>query len=329
MKPRRGLIGAAAALLLGPVTVLVSIAPAGAAVRGATGPAGTAMGAAARPAAASPVSCTSSSHRTLAARLAADIQAARRGRVSAVAVGVDDPHMGLTCWLNSSAHFDSASVVKATILGALLRKALDQRRYLTGTEATRARAMITRSDNNAASALWAEVGRSALQRFLNLARMTQTSLGSGGRWGLTQITAHDEVLLQRLLLNANAVLDTPSRTYALGLMAQVIASQRWGVPAGAPTSLTVHVKNGWLPRATHGWRIHSIGCFTGRGGGYSIVVLTQDNRTMAYGIATIEAIARKINHDLNPAAASVVPSSEPAPSWGTPDENIAALPDIP
>jgi len=155
-----------------------------------------------------------------------------------------------------------------------------------------------------------------LQHFLDLAQMTQTFLGPGGVWGLTQITAHNQVRLLRLLLNPNPVLDTPSRDCALSLMAQVIASQRWGVPVGAPASLIAHVKNGWLPRTTHGWRIHSIGCFTGRGGGYSIVVLTQDNPTMAYGIATIEAAAKAINRDLNPGATAVVPSSQVSPSWG-------------
>jgi beta-lactamase class A len=189
--------------------------------------------------------------------------------------------------------------------------------------------MITRSDNNAASALWAELGRSYLQHFLNLAGMTRTSLGPGGFWGLTQITASDEALLLRLLLNQNRVLDVPSRNYVLSLMAQVIASQRWGIPAGAPAGLTVHVKNGWLPRATHGWRIHSIGLLTGRGGGYIVVVLTQDNPAMAYGVASIEAIARAVNRDLNPAAATRVPPSEPGPSWGTPDERLPALPNIP
>ena len=37
--------------------------------------------------------------------------------------------------------------------------------------------MITRSDNNAASALWAKLGHSYLQHFLNLAGMKQTVLG--------------------------------------------------------------------------------------------------------------------------------------------------------
>ena len=282
--------------------------------------AGALVGRAAAPAAI----CRSSSHPALAARISGDIQAARRGRVSSVAVAVNAPAVGLTCSLNGARHFDSASVVKVTILGAILRKALDQHRLLTYTEAVRLRAMITRSDNAAASALWAELGHRYLQHFLNLARMTHTILGPGGVWGLTQITAPDEILLLRLLLKPNAVLSPNSRSYALGLMAQVIPSQRWGVPAGAPTSLTAHVKNGWLPRATHGWRIHSIGCFTGRGGGYSIVVLTQDNPSMTYGITTVEAIARVINRDLNPGARARVPASRPFPSWGTPDERIPA-----
>jgi len=258
--------------------------------------------------------CSSSSHPALAARIGRDILPARRGRVSAAAVGVNDPGMGVVCWLNRSWRFDSASVVKVTILGALLRRTEDQHRYLTGIEAARARAMITRSDNDAASALWAELGPGYLRHFLALAGMAHTSLGPGGEWGLTQITADDEVRLLRLLLNPSAVLAATSRSYALRLMAKVTPAQRWGVPAGAPTSLTAHVKNGWLPEATHGWRIHSIGCFTGHRGGYSVVVLTQDNPTMAYGIATIEAIARAINHDLRPAAASVVPSRHPGQS---------------
>ena len=92
--------------------------------------------------------------------------------------------------------------------------------------------------------------------------------------------------------------------------------------------MTVHVKNGWLPRATHGWRVHSIGCFTGRGGAYSIVVLTQDNPSMAYGIATIQAIARVINRDLNPGATPAAPAPCPCP-WNTRTRSIPALPSLP
>jgi beta-lactamase class A len=279
--------------------------------------------------AAATVACMSKSHAATAAALARDIQAARRGRSSTVAVWVDAPGAGITCSLNGSSHFDSASIVKVIILGAVLRKALEQNRYLTSTETAQLRAMITRSDNSAASSLWAKLGRSYLQHFLNLAGMRQTILGPGGYWGLTQVTAHDEMLLLRLLLSANTVLSSNSRAYALGLMAQVISSQRWGVPAGAPRSVTVHVKNGWLPRATHGWRINSIGGFTWSGGWYSIVVLSMDNPTMSYGITTVEAIARVIHRDLNPTMKTAIAPSAPSPSWGTPDELIPALPSTP
>jgi len=273
-------------------------------------------------AAAAPAACTSSSHPALAARIGRAILTARRGRVSFAAVEVYDPGVGVLCRVDGTSHFDSASVVKVTILGTLLHLAQVEHRYLTRTESALAWAMITRSDNNAASALWAETGRSRLQHFLNLAGMTHTVLGPGGAWGLTRITADDETRLLWLLLTTNRVLDPASRSYALTLMADVIPAQRWGVPAGAPRSLVVHVKNGWLPFAPYGWRINSIGGFTGHGQRYSIVVLTQDNPTMAYGVGTVEAIARAINRDLNPAATALVPLSVIPPSQQTPDEAI-------
>jgi hypothetical protein len=277
---------------------------------------------------AAPGLCASSSHPALAARISRAIQAARQPRVSFVAVEVDDPGAGLLCRLDSGWHFDSASVVKVTILGALLHRAQAAHRYLTRTEQALARAMITRSDNNAASALWAETGRSRLQRFLNLAGMTHTVLGPGGAWGLTRITAADETRLLWRLLTANQVLDTASRHYALALMADVIPAQRWGVPAGAPRSLVAHVKNGWLPLAPYGWRINSIGAFTGPGSRYSIVVLTQDNPSMAYGIGTVEAIARAVNRDLNPGAIARVPLSVIPPSQQAPDGSVITAPDV-
>ncbi|MDX6337661.1 MAG: hypothetical protein QOG05_5001 [Streptosporangiaceae bacterium] len=268
------------------------------------------------------VSCRSAAHPRLAARLARGIHAALSGRSSTVALRVYDKTEDLNCWLNSTTHFDSASVVKVTILGTLLREAETQRRHLTASEVRLARLMITQSDNNAASALWAHVGRGRLQYFLGRAGMNQTQLGPGGYWGLTQITAHDELLLLQLLQYPNTVLNAASRTFALNLMAQVIPSQRWGVPAGAPADMTVHVKNGWLPLATHGWRIHSIGCFTGHHRGYSIVVLTEDNPTMAYGVTTIQQAAQVIHRQLNPTATTFRPAPAPAPSWGQPDEQI-------
>src|SRR4051794_3762513 len=268
------------------------------------------------------VTCTSTSNPTLAAKLTRDIRAAEKGRSSRVAVWVDDPNAGITCSLDGSSHFDSASIVKVIIMGAMLRKVLDEHRYLTDTEVKRLRAMIIKSDNDAASALWKKLGHRYIGHFLELAKMKQTVLGPGRYWGLTQATAHDEMLLLRVLMRPNTVLAKKSRVYAQGLMAQVIPSQRWGVPAGAPKTGTVHVKNGWLPRATHGWRVNSIGGLTWPTRWYSIVVLSTDNPTMPYRITTVESIARVVHRDLNPSVTAVVPPSAPDPRWGKSDETI-------
>jgi hypothetical protein len=95
------------------------------------------------------------------------------------------------------------------------------------------------------------------------------------------------------------VLAPGSRAYVLTLMAQVIPGQRWGTPAGAGKDITVHVKNGWLPYPTgRNWHVNSLGTFAGPGTAYQVAILTAQNPSMAYGIATIEAAARVINRDI-------------------------------
>jgi hypothetical protein len=279
------------------------------------------------PAAPTPAICTSATryHQALAARISKGILAAMRGRSSVVGVAVDDRRAGVTCKYHPYWHFDSASVVKVTILSALLAKLQAEHRGLTAAQQELATEMITVSDNDAASTLWAETGRPSLQHFLDLAGMKETELGQGGYWGLTLITAHDELALLKLLTSTNSVLTNANRDYVLGLMARVVSYERWGVPAGAPTDLTVHVKNGWLPQPTLGWRINSIGSFSGHGADYMIAVLTDNNPSMAYGVDTVQDIAEVINHELNPGAKSVIPAATPNRTWGKPDEQIPAL----
>jgi beta-lactamase class A len=258
--------------------------------------------------------CTApADHRALAARVSADISAGLRGRNGEHAVSVYDRVTGLNCVYNGSKHFDSASIVKAIILAALLRWHQQTKTSLSSWERNEATLMIEQSDNDAATALWDEVGMTNLQHFLNLAKMGETQLGQDGEWGLTQVTSHDEMLLLRLLTGANSVLDANSRAYELNLMAHVTNWEAWGVTAGTPSDVTWHVKNGWLPDAS-GWHINSIGAFTGHGKDYMMAVLSvnaDDDDDEDYGIDTIEDIARLVQHDLNnakltaPSAASV------------------------
>ncbi|MEC4018092.1 serine hydrolase [Streptomyces sp. H27-D2] len=274
-------------------------------------------GAGAGPAeAATPRTVCTSAKPELAVKLAKDITTALRGRPATTAVSLYDRKTKTSCTLRATQKFDSASVVKATVLATLLWHVKRSGRHLTTQEASLAKAMITKSDNAATSKLWRQLGVTRIKKFLTLAGMTQTVPGRDGYWGLTRITARDEQKLLKLLTSENTVLSKKARAYALDLMHRVVTSQRWGTPAGAPRSATFHVKNGWLSRSTHGWRVHSIGAFTGHGHDYGITVLTQDNRTMNAGVATIQAVARAVHRDLNPAAASAraayVPTSNPS-----------------
>ena len=253
---------------------------------------------------AGPPLCRSARQPALAARLTADLTAALRGRTDTVAFAVHDPVSGVDCTLHGTRRFDSASVVKATVLAAVLRRAQEQRRELTARETADLRAMITRSDNDAASALWADLGRARLTAFLALAGMTATVLGRDGYWGLTQITATDEMRLLDVLTDRHDVLSARWQAYALGLMSAVVPEQRWGAPFGTPAGVTAHNKNGWLPRATRGWRVHSLGIFTGAGRDYRMAVLTDDNRSMDYGVDTIQGLALAVNRDIGRGARS-------------------------
>ncbi|MER6673056.1 serine hydrolase [Streptomyces sp. NPDC000983] len=243
------------------------------------------------------VSCTSGVA-GLADKLKKDITAALATRKGTIAVGLYDRSTNTTCTLRSTTAYDSASVVKVTVLAALLWDAQKTGRSLTSREKSLATAMITKSDNASTSTLWAQLGVTKVKNFLAAAGMTQTKPGANGYWGLTQITVTDEQKLMRLLTAKNAVLTDDSRWYVRKLMGDVVSSQRWGTPYGTPAGVLPHVKNGWLERATNGWRVHSVGTFKGNGHDYMITVLTHGNSTMNYGISTIQGVAKVIHRDL-------------------------------
>ncbi|MET7932909.1 serine hydrolase [Streptomyces sp. NPDC005322] len=258
----------------------------------------------------------------LAAKLSKDIAAALHGRSATTAVSLRDDSTHTRCTLRADQKFDSASVVKVTVLATLLWDAKKHHRFLTDREHTLSTDMITRSDNAATSKLWKQLGPAKVQAFLKAAGMTRTVPGSDGYWGLTQITANDQEKLLELITHPNSVLSDNARAYILTLMGEVIPEQRWGTPAGAPSGTHIHVKNGWLSRSTHGWRVHSIGAFTGGGHTYTLTVLTQDNSSMKAGVETIEAVARAVHRDLNPTAHA-------ATRYAPTDHPQEALPAVP
>ena len=200
-----------------------------------------------------------------------------------------------------------ASVVKVDILEALLVQR--GRSGLTRREAAQARLMIERSDNNAATDLWRAAGGAPGVRSFNAAAgLTRTSPSAcvvcagfpWPGWGLTTTTPADQISLLRQLARPGPLLSDADRRYVLGLMEDVIPSQRWGITAGVSPQATVALKDGWLPldAARKDWQVNSVGWVSGGGRDYLIAVFSTGNPTRQYGVTTIARLSSIVWADL-------------------------------
>jgi beta-lactamase class A len=168
---------------------------------------------------------------------------------------------------------------------------------LTGGQEDDVEAMIEHSDNAAADRLFRVVGRDAgLGRYNAVLGLHETVLNTQGLWGLSTTSAADQLLLLRALVSSGSPLTAASRRYALNLLGQVEADQRWGVSAaGDPGSTTLN-KNGWLGvDADRGrWAINSAGVV--RVGGHQVLmaVLSQHQPDFSTGVGRVERAARML-----------------------------------
>ena len=85
--------------------------------------------------------------------------------------------------------YPSASVVKAMLLLAELRRLARNRRELDGPTLDRLRAMITESDNDSADAIYARVGDAGLREVATAAHLRRFRVAMS--WGYAQVTAGD------------------------------------------------------------------------------------------------------------------------------------------
>lgn len=232
---------------------------------------------------------------TTAAKLPfeSEVRSYLSSRPGAVGVAVRMPGTGKSwTYTKTSSRNVTASIVKVQIMSGVMMKAQSERRSLTSWEKSKIVPMIRQSDNNATTALFNHIGgRAGLQSVGNQLGMTQTTADSGGRWGLTSTTAHDQAKLMEHYARPSQQLSYSNRVYGLSQMRQVASSQDWGVSAGPPNG-AVALKNGWLPR-TDGWHVNSIGWQNHGKADYTIGVLTHHNPgAMSTQISTIEGVSK-------------------------------------
>ena len=210
-----------------------------------------------------------------------------RRRAGAVSFAVVDERGRIHGW-HRGARYSSASVVKAMLLVAYLRKGGVRGRRLHGSEKATLGPMIRRSDNGAADAIHANVGSQGLRRLARRAGMSRFIPSPS--WGGSQITARDQA---RFFFRIRGLIPERHRSYALGLLRRIVPRQRWGVPPGRPKGWRVHFKGGWYPSGG-GWRVHQAALLRRGDRRLSIAVLTEGGPSLGYGAGTITGVTRRL-----------------------------------
>lgn len=185
--------------------------------------------------------------------------------------------------------FVSASVVKAMLLVAYLRKLHHAGRSLDGYSRSLLHPMIHVSDNDAATKVWSILGNPRLRRLARHARMKDFSIE--GLWTNAMISAADQA---RFFYEMKRLLPSRFRDYANHLLSHITSSQSWGVPAVArPRGWKVFFKGGWRG-TSRGQLVHQIARLKRSERQIAIAVLTDGSPSMGYGIQSIEGTAGRL-----------------------------------
>ncbi len=185
---------------------------------------------------------------------------------------------------------NSASVVKVLFMVTLLREPEVRDDKLTATERRQLDAMITHSNNDAASAIFTRVGQRALERTADEAGWEHFS--TQPVWGLSTITAGSQA---RFMHRIERFIPRRHRGYAMRLLSQIVKRQRWGIPPVAPRGWKLHFKGGWSGRPS--WRVNQVMLLRRPPRRLSVAILTREQPSKEYGADSIEGVARRLLRD--------------------------------
>ncbi len=208
----------------------------------------------------------------------------RAGNVSFAIVG----ERGNSRGFKARREFHSASVVKALLMTAYLRRGSVRNRRLYGGDKALLEPMITRSDNATASSVYGIVGADGLRRLAR--RATLRDFHPNVVWGLTEISSGD---MASFMYRLRRYLPKRHRRYALHLLSSIISGQRWGIPQAKPRGWSVYFKGGWTP-SSGGWRINQVARLTRGKRKLGLAVLSEGNPSHAYGTETIRGVTSRL-----------------------------------
>lgn len=199
-------------------------------------------------------------------------------------------------------HFVSASVVKAMLLAAELRRLRAEGLEIDPVTASTLDSMITLSDNDAADVIYGRVGDAGLFEVAEEAGMSEFEVA--GHWGNAELTAADTA---RFFRHLDRDLVGPYSGRAKELLNSVTTEQRWGIPAVAGDRWRPFFKGGW--RSTDlGELVHQAALLEGAGNErISLAVMTDGQVSRTDAIADIEEITAILLGRTAPSAGTATP----------------------
>jgi Beta-lactamase enzyme family len=217
----------------------------------------------------------------------AEAYAAARGDMS---FAVMDRSVGLRGY-DPDAQYSSASVSKALLLAAELRRLRREGDPLDAATKALLEPMITLSDNRAADAIYARVGDEGLEDVAERAGMDSFE-PVPGFWGGDKVTAAD---LARFFYRLDAAFPARYRAYAKRLLARIAPVERWGIPAAIGRGWSIWFKGGWRPpgrKNNSGPVTHQSALLVHRNGERLALAVLTDEAPAAGGVSAIEGTAR-------------------------------------
>ena len=210
-----------------------------------------------------------------------------------VSFALIDSSVGLRGY-DADRQYSSASVSKALLLAAELRRLEREDEPLDSSTKALLEPMITSSDNRAADAIYARVGDSGLEEVAERAGMGDFGV-TPGFWGGDQVTAAD---LARFFYRLDGNLPRRYRAYGKRLLAGIIPVERWGIPQAIGRGWSIWFKGGWRPAGqehTSGAVTHQAALLVHRGGErVALAVLTEEPPGTGAGFDAIEGVAERL-----------------------------------
>jgi hypothetical protein len=182
----------------------------------------------------------------------------------------------------------SASVLKAMLLVAYLRRPDVRGRELEQWERDLLAPMIQRSDNAAASRMVGLVGEARLDALGKAAGMEHFRL-HWPIWGQSEITPRGQALFFHRI---DRLVPARHRRYAMHLLATVVRSQRWGVGRVPHGPWSVYFKGGW--GSGTGLVDHQVALYRVGAERFSLALFTRFDPNHEYGKETLRGLATRL-----------------------------------